>query len=149
MVTLSWRRRNRAPKRVSAGELHNAFDRRTFVLAGLQGGVGLLLAGRMAWLSVEQNEKYQLASESNRVDLTLIPPRRGWILDRHGVPLASNRADFRVDLVPERIVDQERTLAVLGEVLELSPAAITDLRDQMDWVSNVLGSLDPDKKAAE
>ena len=134
MVSLSWRKRRRAPNRVSAGELSNAFDRRTFVLGGLQGGVGVLLAARMAWLSVEQNEKYQLASESNRVDLTLIPPRRGWILDRHGVPLASNRADFRVDLVPERIVDRERTLSVLGEVLELSPAAITDLRDKLNEV---------------
>ncbi|GGD75399.1 penicillin-binding protein 2 [Croceicoccus mobilis] len=135
MVSLRWRRRRpRLPQRVSAGELSNAFERRTFLLGAVQGGIGLLLAGRMGWLAVEQNEKYQLASESNRVDLTLIPPRRGWILDRRGVPLASNRADFRVDLIPERVIDRERTLAVLGEVLELSPAQVTDLRDKLDEV---------------
>jgi len=129
-----WRRRAgpRLIARLSSGELRNRFDRRTFVLGGLQGGVGLLLAGRLGYLALAENEKYQLASESNRVDLTLIPPRRGWILDRNNIPMASNRADFRVDLVPERVVDKERTLSVLSEVLELTPASTTDLRDKLE-----------------
>lgn len=127
--------RRRGPniqQRVSSGELRNRFDRRSFVLGSLQGGVGVLLAVRMTYLAVAENEKYELASESNRVDLTLIPPRRGWILDRNNIPMASNRADFRVDLVPERVIDKERTLATLGEILELTPAAVTDLRDKLD-----------------
>ena len=41
-----------------------------------------LLAGRMAWISIAENERYKLLSESNRVQLRLIPPRRGWIVDR-------------------------------------------------------------------
>ncbi|WP_299309384.1 penicillin-binding protein 2 [uncultured Croceicoccus sp.] len=122
-------------QRVSAGELNNRFDRRTFFIGAVQGGIGLLLAGRMTYLAVAQNEKYELASESNRVDLTLIPPRRGWILDRDGVPLASNRADFRVDLIPDRIVDVDQTLQVLGDVLALTPAGITDLRDKIESTS--------------
>src|SRR5690606_40282746 len=52
-----------------------------------------------------ENEKYEMEAESNRVNLVLIPPRRGWILDRNGSPLASNRADFRVDIIPERLDD--------------------------------------------
>jgi len=128
-----WKRRGpRIQQRVSSGELRNRFDRRSFVIGSIQGGVGVLLAVRMAYLAVAENEKYELASESNRVDLTLIPPRRGWILDRNGIPMASNRADFRVDLVPERVIDKERTLSTLGEILELTPAAITDLRDKLD-----------------
>lgn len=119
-------------QRVSSGELRNRFDRRSFVLGSVQGGIGVLLAARMGYLAVAENEKYNLASESNRVDLTLIPPRRGWILDRNNIPMASNRADFRVDLVPERVIDKDRTLAVLGEVLELTPAAVTDLRDKLE-----------------
>jgi len=126
------RRRPAVSARVSSGELQNRFERRTFMLGAMQGGVGLLLAGRLTWLAIPENEKYELASESNRVDLTLIPPRRGWILDRRGVPLASNRADFRVDLIPERVIDQNATLAVLGEVLDLSDADVTDLRDKLE-----------------
>ena len=81
--------------------LTDSFDRRSFAL-GLGGlSVGMLLAGRMGYLAIAENDKYAVESESNRVNLTLIPPRRGWILDRNGAPLASNEADFRVDIIPE------------------------------------------------
>jgi hypothetical protein len=53
-----------------------------FVLGGLQGGVAAALAGRMAYISIAENERYQLLSESNRVQMRLLPPRRGWIVDR-------------------------------------------------------------------
>ena len=83
--------------------LTNSFDRRSFVL-GVGGlSVGILLAARMGYLAIAENDKYRVESESNRVNLTLIPPRRGWILDRNGAPLASNEADFRVDIIPERL----------------------------------------------
>lgn len=120
------------PRHVTTGTLRNSFDRRTLVVGGLQGGLGMLLAGRLAYLSVFENEKYQLEAESNRVNLSLIPPRRGWILDRHGTPLASNRADFRVDLIPERLQDAGQTIAELGKLLSLTPVAMQDLQDKID-----------------
>ena len=84
----------------------------------MQIGVGSVLAGRMAWLSIAENERYNLLSENNRVNMTLVPPRRGWLVDRHGQPIADNRTDFRVDLIPDRMVDEERTLAALRDLLE-------------------------------
>ncbi|MBC7158958.1 MAG: penicillin-binding protein 2, partial [Porphyrobacter sp.] len=70
-------------------------------------------------------------AESNRVNLTLIPPRRGWILDRNGAPLASNRADFRVDIIPERLERPAHTIAVLSDLLGFSAAEREDLRDRV------------------
>ncbi|MGH6786961.1 MAG: penicillin-binding protein 2 [Novosphingobium sp.] len=120
------------PRHVSSGTLQNAFDRRSMLLGALQGGVGLLLAGRMAWIAVAQNAKYETLAESNRVNLTLVPPRRGWVLDRHGAPIASNRADFRVDIIPDRLVDTDRTLGELGRLLQLTAVQVQDLRDKLD-----------------
>lgn len=120
------------PRHVSSGTLQNAFDRRSMLLGALQGGVGLLLAGRMAWIAVAQNAKYETLAESNRVNLTLVPPRRGWVLDRHGAPIASNRADFRVDIIPDRLVDTDRTLGELGRLLRLTAVQVQDLRDKLD-----------------
>lgn len=117
---------------VSSGTLKNAYDRRSLVIGGLQAAVGMLLAGRVAWISLAQNEKYTLASESNRVNLTLISPRRGAILDRNGAPIAANRADFRVDLIPDRLVDADRTLGELRRLLKLSDVRIKDLKDKLD-----------------
>ena len=57
-------------------KLKSAFDRRSFVVSTAMGGIGVLLAARMAYLSIGENEKYRTEAESNRVNLTLIPPRR-------------------------------------------------------------------------
>ena len=114
-------------QRFTASALRQTFDRRTFIVGAVQGGIGLLLAARMGYIAVAENEKYQMEAESNRVNLVLIPPRRGWILDRNGAPLASNRADFRVDILPERIQDQEHTVATLSNLLGFS----ADVADQV------------------
>ncbi len=110
----------------TSSSLAQDFDRRTFVIGAVQGGIGLLLAARMGYIAVAENEKYEMEAESNRVNLVLVPPRRGWILDRNGSPLASTRADFRVDIIPERLDDPEGTITTLGELLEFTP--VEDLR---------------------
>src|SRR5688500_12303906 len=127
------RRGRRTARRpfVSATTLDTAVSRRSVVIGTAMGGLGVVLAGRVASLSIAQNEKYKLESESNRVNLSLIPPRRGWILDRNGAPLASNRADFRVDVVPDRMTDPERTVAKLGEILGLAPDALADVQKRV------------------
>ncbi|CAN5488301.1 penicillin-binding protein 2 [soil metagenome] len=113
-----------------------SFTRRAMVLGGIQGGIGLLLAGRMAWISVAENEKYQLLSESNRVNLTLVPPRRGWIVDRKGLPLANNRTDFRVDIIPDRLQDKDATIAHLAQLLSLPPEEVDRIKEDL---SNAAG----------
>jgi penicillin-binding protein 2 len=122
------------PKRKIVTEAAQSFtfSRRAMVVGGLQGAIGAVLIGRMAWISVVQNEKYSLLSESNRVNMTLIPPRRGWILDRSGKPLANNRTDFRVDLIPQRVVDAEATITHLAQLLKLEPDEVDRIRDDLD-----------------
>lgn len=122
------------PKRKIVTEATQSFtfSRRAMVVGGLQGAIGAVLVGRMAWISVVQNEKYSLLSESNRVNLTLIPPRRGWIIDRNGRPLANNRTDFRVDLIPQRIVDAEATITHLAQLLKLEPDDVDRIREDLE-----------------
>ncbi len=121
-----------AKPHVSLATLRNSFDRRSMVVGSVQGGIGLLLAGRLGYLAIAENEKYKLEAESNRVNLSLIPPRRGWILDRKGRPLASNRADFRVDIIPDRMKEGAQTLTDLGELLQLTAVELRDLRDKIE-----------------
>ncbi len=119
-------------QKFSPGILAQTFDRRSFVIGAVQGGIGLLLAARMGYIAVAENEKYEMEAESNRVNLSLIPPRRGWILDRNGHPLASNRADFRVDIIPARIVDRGAAVSELRDILAFSPVETQDLRDRIE-----------------
>jgi penicillin-binding protein 2 len=133
--------------------LTNKFERRTFVLGMAQAGVGTLLAVRLGYLAIFENDKYKAASESNRVNLSLIPPRRGWVLDRFGQALASNRADFRVDLIPDRVVDADATLSTLSGLLGLTADKVGDIKDKMEKARGfqpveVASNLDWEKFAA-
>ncbi len=119
-------------RKLTTHSLKQTFDRRSFVVGAVQGGIGCLLAARMGYIAVAENEKYEMEAESNRVNLTLIPPRRGWILDRNGSPLASNRADFRVDIIPERLRDAERTVNLLGELLDFTDVEREDLLHRVE-----------------
>jgi len=121
------KRRNR-PVITESSQLFT-FTRRAMVLGGFQGLLGAALAGRMAWISIAENERYKLLSESNRVQLRLIPPRRGWIVDRAGQPIAINRSDFRIDLIPDRLKEPDRIIAELTRLLDLPQDEVDRIRE--------------------
>jgi penicillin-binding protein 2 len=100
------------------------FTRRALVVAGAQAAVGVALAARMAYISVVDNDRYVLESESNRVNLTLVPPRRGWIVDRNGKALANNRVSLRIDLIPDRVHNKDLVLGQLKTLLRLDGDAM-------------------------
>lgn len=130
-----------------------SFTRRAILLGWAQGGIATLLAGRMAWLSIAENERYRLLAESNRIQMTIIPPRRGWIIDRHGKPIAINRTDFRVDLLPSRLRDQNRVLTELTRLLALPPDQVQRIREDLGRAADfqpveVASNLDYDSFAA-
>ena len=116
------------PQRFTSVHQSLSFSRRMLIVGGAQAAVGGLLVGRLGWLAVAENEKYNLLSEDNRVQLIIVPPRRGWIIDRHGKPIAINRSDFRVDLIPERMTDVEAELATLTQLLQLGPDQVDRIR---------------------
>ena len=57
---------------VTSATLQQSYDRRSFVIGAVQGGIGVLLAVRMAYIAVAENERYRVLAESNRVNLSLI-----------------------------------------------------------------------------
>jgi len=89
------------------------------LFGGAQAAVGTALVARLGWLAVAENDKYQLMSENNRVQLIVVPPRRGWMVDRYGKPIAINRSDFRVDIIPQQLKNPEQTLKLLAQLMKL------------------------------
>jgi penicillin-binding protein 2 len=118
-------------QRITPAHQSITFSRRMLLLGGAEAGVGALLIGRMGWLSIAQNQKYQLLSESNRVQLIPVPPRRGWLIDRNGKPIAINKASFRVDIIPQQLVDGPKVLAEVTQLLNLPP-------DEVDRINREL-----------
>jgi len=125
-------------KIVSQASQSFTFSRRAFFLSAAQYTVGGLLVARMGWIAIAENEKYQLLSESNRVNLTITPPRRGWIIDRKGLPLASNRTNFRVDIIPDRLQNRERVISELTRLLNLDPNRVDRINEDLDKAAGFL-----------
>ena len=107
------------------------FSRRAFLLGAGQWGIAALLAGRMGYIAISENERYASMAEENRIHMRLLPPRRGWILDRNNIPMAVNRSDFRVDLIPDQLEDPERVIAELANILELPPEEVDRIRREL------------------
>ena len=146
---------NRPPRLVNEVQQSYSFSRRAIVLGAAQGAVAVALASRMTWLAVIENQRYQLLAESNRVNLTMIPPRRGWIIDRYGHPIANNRTDFRVDIIPDRLPKEQtdQVLKLLQQLLSLPPEQIARIQTDLKRAAGfqpvqVAENLDWDRFAA-
>jgi penicillin-binding protein 2 len=107
------------PSNYTSAHQSITYSRRMLLVGGAQFALGGALIARLGYLSVAENEHYKLLSESNRVQLIVVPPRRGWIVDRAGKPIAINRSDFRVDIIPEQFERPTQTLALLAQLLKL------------------------------
>ena len=97
-----------------------AFGRRAAVLAiaklVLLGG----LCGRLYYLQVVESKRYKMLADDNRINLRLLAPPRGHIVDRFGTPLAVNIQNYRVVMVPEQALNVEETLKRLNTIVEIS-----------------------------
>jgi len=83
------------------------------------GEIGLFgaLAARMYHLQVVEAARYETLAEANRINVRLLAPHRGRILDRFGVPLAINRQNYRIELVPDQAGDIEETLDAIADLI--------------------------------
>src|SRR5882757_1831091 len=86
------------------------FDRRAITVAVLMFiGLGLVIA-RLAWMQILQYEHFTVLSQGNQIRIEPIPPNRGLILDRNGIPIATNSPSYQLELVREQVTNLNDTL---------------------------------------
>jgi penicillin-binding protein 2 len=113
-----------------------SFTRRALLLGGGMSLMLATLAGRMYVLQVEQSDRFAMLAEDNRINLRLLPPTRGRILDRFGAPVAANRQNYRVLLVSERARDLDRVLDRLAEIVPLTADDRARIRREVERKRN-------------
>jgi len=96
------------------------FTRRLAILGGLKVAMVATLAGRLYYLQVIEGEKYKLLSDENRINHRILFPPRGLIVDRFGIPLATNSPSYRAILVAEQTPNLQATLEAFSAIVPLS-----------------------------
>ena len=100
------------------------FTRRALLLGGIGAGAFAGLSARLHSLQIAGHDDYQTMAEDNQFNFRLQTPSRGRILDRFGAPVADNRDNYRILLVPEDAGDPRATLNQLASIIDLSEARI-------------------------
>ncbi len=106
------------------------FSRRAFVIGAVQGTLLCVMGGRLAWLQVSQGSKYKTLAENNRINMKLVVPPRGEIIDRFGVPLALNNQNYRVTIVREQAGNIEEALEKLSNVITIDKRTLAKVIKQ-------------------
>jgi len=87
----------------------------------------LLLAGRLVYLQGIRHAYFQKQADAYRVSKSLLPARRGLILDRNGESLASNVPAAAVYADPQEVPDPAAAAALLAPILHDDPAHLQKL----------------------
>ncbi len=124
------------------------FTRRAFIVGALQAGFLGLLSGRLAWLQIAQGQRYRVLAENNRINLRMLLPSRGLIVDRNDVAMAVNTQNFRVMVVPEQTQNLETAISRVQKLIPVSQRDIQrvlkqaekapafmplEIRDSLEW----------------
>ena len=98
---------------------HKLLTRRAAIVGAGQAILFTALAGRMYQLQIVESDRYVVLADENRINLQLLAPTRGRILDRFGAVLADNQQIYRVVVIAEQAGDITATLDALAELIEI------------------------------
>jgi penicillin-binding protein 2 len=110
------------------------FEQRAFIAAVVMlVALGSVIV-RLVWLQVVRYDYFADLSQGNRIKIEPIPPNRGLILDRNGLPLATNAPSYQLELTREQVTDIDGTLSGLASLGLLDnadiPAVTKDIRSR-------------------
>ena len=106
-------------------------NRRALFMGGCMAATMAVLAGRMRYLGIDQSDAFSLLAEQNRVNIQLLPPARGLILDRNGKLIAGNEQTYRVVITREGAGDVDLVLNRLSHLIPLTQEDLTRVLKDM------------------
>lgn len=104
------------------GTAPGSFTRRALVLGLAQAAGFAVLGTRLYQLQVMDGGRYAPMAEDNRIDIKVLRPVRGRILDRAGTVLAGNDESFNLSMRIERRADLTKLLDLIEKIVPITGA---------------------------
>ncbi len=99
------------------GQQRQQFSRRALLIGAAQVGVFGLVGSRLFRLQVMDGARYVPLADENRLNVQMLSPVRGRILDRFGELLAGNREGYRAVIVPSLAGDMKSVLTLFSRLV--------------------------------
>ena len=87
---------------------------------------------RLFYLMVIESDDYKLRSANNTIRTQSVPASRGLIFDRNGDILASNEPVFQLEMIPEQVIDINKTLQNLAELELISKDNFSEINKRIE-----------------
>ncbi|WVD69985.1 penicillin-binding protein 2 [Orbus wheelerorum] len=84
----------------------------------------------LAHLQIFSFGYYNTKSNNNRIEIISIPPNRGIIYDRNGIPLAINNTIYQLNIIPDKISNLEEQLNQLKTLVNLTDEDIENFQKE-------------------
>jgi penicillin-binding protein 2 len=110
---------------------NHLITRRAFMLATGQCAALGILAGRVLYMQAIKAGEYKTLSDQNRINIVMLNPARGNIIDSHGNVIAGNRALFKIMLDKHSSKDYKSSLDNLFKILDLDQKQQDAVREKI------------------
>lgn len=101
-------------------DLHR-FRARVLVVSLLVFACFVVLFFRLVYLQIVRHDELEAQAEINRTTIVPLVPTRGLILDRNGIPLATNYSAYTLEITPAQVDNLEQTINQLAELVDITP----------------------------
>ena len=100
--------------------LEKKYGRRSFLIGSSQLILVGLLIRQMRQIQLNENEKYKLLAEENRIDIEILSPLRGIIFDSNGIILAKNKENYRIRILRDKKINLPELIDNFSKLINIS-----------------------------
>ena len=98
---------------------YTVLNRRSFFLFTLKLSLFSIVGWRLYNIQIKDSDKYKTLSKNNQIDVEVLYPLRGKILDINNNILVSNKKVFDVYLIPENTTNINKTLNQISNIIKI------------------------------
>ena len=99
---------------------YSVLNRRSFILYTLKISLFSLVGWRLYNIQIKESDKYRTLSKNNQIDIEVLYPLRGKILDINKNVLVSNKKVFDIYIIPENTSNINKTLNQISKIIKIN-----------------------------
>ena len=98
---------------------YSVLNRRSFFLYLLKLSLFSIVGWRLYNIQIKESEKYKTLSKNNQIDIEILYPLRGKILDVKDNVLVTNKKVYDIYLIPENTTNINKTLNQISKIINI------------------------------